>query len=199
MKKVLKNSLILVAVFTTFLSFGNDFPPLAKKRAVKETYVTFKDVKKGATLTLKDNDNEVIYLEKILLSGTYEKKFDLSLLPSGEYYFELEKDIEIKTKPFTVTFQEVTFHDKEESQFHKPIVRIEDEKVFISQLSLKKHPLKIELYYDGNGKNNELVYSEKLSNDIILERILKLSKNEKGNYKLVMYSEGHEYIEKFSL
>ncbi|MFI1772749.1 hypothetical protein, partial [Thalassobellus citreus] len=94
MKNLIKKSILLVTVFTTMLSIANETPNNNKK-AYKETALTINNVSEGNLLTIKDYNGIVLYKELISVSGTYKKGFDLTALPSGNYFFEVDKDMEI--------------------------------------------------------------------------------------------------------
>lgn len=199
MKNTIKNNLLFAALFTVLFSFANENPSFLKENKAKESYVTFNNVKKGSLLRLKDASNKIIYKEEIKVSGQYIKKFDFTFLPSGNYYFELEKDLAINTKPFKVNTNSITFDDKKATDFFKPIVTLKGSKLLISQLSLNKQPLKLKLFYENGIGDFDEIYNQTLSGNIILESILKLSEKRKGQYKIVLYSENHMFVEVFNL
>ncbi|HLT52754.1 MAG TPA: hypothetical protein VKZ97_02630 [Flavobacteriaceae bacterium] len=198
MKHVFKNTLALVALFATMLSFANEIPHIDMGGRDKVTFVTFNNVKKGAMLSLKDYTGQVMYKEQIDANGDFTKRFDFTLLPIGLYSFEMEMDIEIKTKPFEVTEQAITFYPEKEVKFHKPVVKLKDNLVLISQLSLEKQPLRVKLYYEADY-GQELIYSENLSGELILKRVLKLNEAFTGAYKLVLSSQDHTFVETFRI
>ncbi|MDN3664782.1 hypothetical protein ACFFU1_00975 [Algibacter miyuki] len=159
------------------------------KRDVVKTALTINNVKEGNVLSIKDNYGTTLYKEFIEASGTYNKGFDLTALPNGDYVFEINKDVEIKIIPFTVISNEVVFNKAAEVTVFKPTVRMENNFLFISQLSLNASPLEIEIYADVNG-SYELLHSDKTENAQIIEKTFKL---EKGNYKIKINSENQEY------
>jgi len=102
MKNLIKNSLVLVVMFTTLLSNANDIFVLKNLKDSKTTMLTLLDVKKGNQLVIKDGNGYVLYKEKIQITGVFTKGFNFTLLPSGEYYIEFKQGVEIKTMPFKV-------------------------------------------------------------------------------------------------
>ncbi|MGB5363812.1 MAG: hypothetical protein WBN17_10955, partial [Aureibaculum sp.] len=120
---------------------------------------------------------------------------DLTALPDGNYYFELDKEVEIKIIPFEVLSNVVAFDKTKESTINKPFVTFKEGRLLVSKLALENQPLEIKIY----DKDSNLIYSEKLLNGKILERIYDVSKVEKGNYKIVMTSEGREFVKKFEI
>ena len=110
-------------------------------------------------------------------------------MPNGNYFFEVDKDLEIKTIPFTVKFNEVVFNKEEELITFKPYVRQKDNLVFISKLAPNLEALSIDIYSDASG-NFELAYSEKIEGSQTIERTYKL---EEGNYKIILKSSNKEF------
>ena len=191
MKKVIntiKKSLLVVTIFTTSLSNANEISSITNGD-LKETELTLKNVKKGNLLSIIDYNGVILYKELINSSGTYRKGFDLTALPEGNYFFEVDKDLEIKTIPFTVKSNEVVFNKEAEDITYKPYVRQKDDLVLLSKFAPNLEVLKIAIYSEVNGFH-ELVYSEKVEDTQTIERVYKL---EKGNYKIVFHSNNKEF------
>ena len=193
MKTTIKKYLVvIVMMLVTSINYAN------KNTAVKivdgkKVRIEFESVKKGHTLSVKDKNGTVIYSQEIENSGTYSKVLDLSKLEKGNYTTELEKDFEIVIKPFTVLDGQVSFD--EEKTIFKPVIRTEDNLVLISKLAFDKQPLKIAIYY-----NDEVIFSETVKDEKnLLKRVYKLSKEEKGDYKVVINSNNRSYIKDFNI
>lgn len=195
MKRLAKTSLVIVVMFTTMLSFANEFASLPKEKTSKITNVTFENVKKGALLLIKDKNSLVLYKELIERSGKYTRGFDLTALPDGSYYFELDKEVEINITPFVVKSNIVTFNKSEQHTINKPFVTIKRGRIMVSKLALENQPLEIKIY----DESSYLIYSDKLENGQILERIYDISKVAKGNYKIVLKSDGREFVKYFNI
>lgn len=193
MKRLAKTSLVIVVMFTTMLSVANEFTTLTKEKTSKITNVTFENVKKGALLLIKDKNSLVLYKELIERSGKYTRGFDLTALPDGSYYFELDKQVEINITPFVVKSNVVTFNKSEQHTINKPFVTIKRDRIMVSKLALANQPLEIKIYHE----NSYLIFSDKLENGQILERIYDVSKVTKGNYKIVLKSDGREFVKYF--
>ncbi|WP_406685404.1 hypothetical protein N1F78_06675 [Seonamhaeicola sp. MEBiC1930] len=185
MKNVLTNTkkgILMVAILATVMGFANEVSIKNFKKDLKATALTIEDVKEGNLLSIKDDHGITLYKEMIKQSGIYTKGFDLTELPDGSYFFELDKEIEIKTIPFTVKSNKVTFNKEKETTIYKPFVREENGLIYISQLALDLEPLKISvhaLYYDSSS---EIVYKETIKGIQNIERVFKL---ETGSYKIV--------------
>ncbi|TYA74023.1 hypothetical protein [Seonamhaeicola marinus] len=184
MKNVLTNSkkvILMVAMLATVMGYANEISLIKFGKDLRGTALTIDNVKEGNQLSIKDNYGITLYKEVIEQSGVYSKGFDLTDLPDGDYFFELEKDLEIQTIPFTVNESVVAFKKEEETTIFKPFVRKEGDLVFVTKLAPKSEPLKVSVYgvYDSSS---ELLYSETIEDTQNIERVYKL---EDGNYKLV--------------
>ena len=193
MKTIFKKYLVVTfMMLVTSINYANENTAV-KIVDGKKVRIEFETVKKGHTLSIKDKNGTVIYSQEIENSGTYSKVLDLSKLEKGNYTTELEKDFEIVIKPFTVLDGQVSFD--EEKTIFKPVIRTEDNLVLISKLAFDKQPLKIAIYY-----NDEVIFSETVTDEKnLLKRVYKLSKEEKGDYKVIINSNNRSYIKDFNI
>ena len=190
MKNVIKNikkGTLTLALLATVISYANSISYNINNEA-KKTSITLKNVKKGNQLSIVDNNGIILYKEFIEQAGVYIKSFDLTTLPDGYYFFELEKDVEIKTIPFVVKTNKVEFKKEASKSVFKPLLKAIDNRLFITKLSLNKEPLMIDIYY-----KNTKIYSEEIKDTQKIERIYKLDEKEKGNYKVIFKSDGRTF------
>lgn len=180
--KTIKKILFVATMLTIVTGYANDIKNLE-----------LANVKKGHQLTIIDSKGEILYHEAIERNGSYLNKFDLTLLKDGMYSIELDKDFEIIIKPFEVKSNKVLFLNDKETKEFKPVIRVNENQLIISQLSLNNQPLEVKLYY-----NDELIHKEILKNQSILKQALRLSKSQKGNYSLRMVSGNRVFVETFS-
>ena len=196
MKNLIKKSIVLVVLFTALLVNASEISSLRNLNDDKTTMLTLLNVKQGNQLFIKDMFGLVLYKESIQKPGEFVKGFDLTSLPDGDYYFELDRDLEIKTIPFKVSLNMVEFNKDLETTIYKPYITKKDYRVFVSKLSLNEQPLKVSIYYDNDDNGSfDLIHSETIENTVNIQRVYRLSKNEKGNYRLVLKTEGHTFIE----
>lgn len=196
MKKLIKNSLVIVVLFTTLLVNANEISTFRDLNDNRTTLVSFTNVKQGNQLVIKDAYGVTLYKENIEQSGKYTRGFDLTELPDGTYSFELEKDLEINVIPFTVRSNNVKFNKNLKETIYKPFVRVEDNKIFVSKLSLESDPMSVKIYYDNStGFLNDLIHSETIENTKNIQKVYRLDINEKGKYRIVLKSEGRTYTE----
>ena len=192
MKNVIKHSkkgILIVTLFATLLSFANEASFYKIKNDTKRTSLTLSNVKEGNLLSIKDANGVILYKESIQSTGTYRKGFDLTTLPDGGYFFEIDKDLEIETIPFTVNANKVVFNKEEGVTIFKPYVRQKEDIVYITKLNLNLERVKINIYGNYNG-DFQLIHSDKIENTKIINKIYKFKK---GSYKIVLNSDNKEY------
>lgn len=193
MKKVIKNIkkiLLTVTMFAAMLGNASEISSFKIKEDLKGTALTIKDVKEGDLLSIKNYNGIIIYKELIQSSGTYEKGFDLTELPNGNYFFEIDKDIEIKTIPFTVEQNKVVFDKDKEVVVFKPFIVEKNDLVLITKLALNREPLKISIFGKYDDGSFVLLHSEKIKGIQNIEKVYKL---EEGDYKIVLDSNNKKF------
>lgn len=187
---IISKKIVLSAVLcATLLSSANANNNTLFSKDIIKTALTINNVKAGDLLSIKDVNGITLYKEFIEESGVYKKGFDLTALPNGNYFFEVDKDVEIKTIPFTVDNNKVLFKKEKEVTVFKPFVRQQGDLVLVSQLAPNFSTLKIEIYANYNGEF-ELLHTDSIGDSQIIEKTYKLSK---GSYKIILNSNNKEY------
>lgn len=197
MKNVIKTSMLTAVLLSTLLgnaNKGSSFVP-KKETDFARTMVTINDVRKGQELTIKDDNGLVLYRELIKVTGNYNKTFDLTELPDGDYFFEVDKDLEIKSIPFTVASKKVIFNKDQETTIYKPYIRFKDNYIYLNKLALHEEPLEVRIYYG----DDELIYSETIKNTQNISKAYKLLKYATGSYKIELQSDGRTYYQYITL
>ena len=143
MKSTIKKYLVVVMMLGTLINYANENKNSLNTIDGRRVKVEFKTVKKGHTLSIKDESGIVMYSQEIIKSGNYSQIFDLSKLQKGNYTTELEKDFEITIKSFSVLDGQILF--KDEKTIFKPVIRIKDNLILISKINFEKEPLKVVL------------------------------------------------------
>ena len=187
MKQVIKNSLVLVVLFATMISYANEIVTNENDDA---TNVTLNNVTEGSVLSIKDVDGLILYKETIQVSGDYSKKFDLTSLPDGNYIFELDKDFEIKSIPFNVKRNIVDLNIENKSVVFKPAMVFENGMLRIQKTILNSEKeLSIKIYFE----NGDLVHSENFNNEKLINKTYDFSKSLKGKYKVLLSTEDRTF------
>jgi hypothetical protein len=191
MKSLTKKGLIAIALSVSLMGFASDLKRPIKEKEPKVTSLSFAKVSKGSKLLIKDLNGIVLYKEAIQKSGEYSKGFDLTSLPNGEYYFELDTELEIVVIPFDVLSSEVNFRKEEKTTIFKPMIRVKGDKVIVSRTSFESAPMEFKIYY---AMNSDVVFTEKFENEPFIERVYDFSTSKKGDYTFVFKSNGRKYI-----
>ena len=193
MRTTIKKTMVLVLIFVTFISSAIENSKSNKLVSVKRVKVEFRNVKKGQTFIIRNENKIIVHKQKIVKLGTFSKVFDLTNLKDGIYTSEVEKDFEISIKKFSVSNGYVTFIKEESKKIFKPLIRLKGDLLLISKVSFKE-PLNIVLYYEENT-----IVDEQFEGKDIINRIYKLSESQKGDYKIIINSENRIFKKEFTL
>ena len=109
MKNLARKSLVVIGLITVLSSFANEKVGTLKEKETNVTHMRFENVLRGASLSIVDEYGLVLYNEAIKQNGDYSKGFDLTTLPDGDYFFELNSEFRIVVRPFNVHSNEVVF------------------------------------------------------------------------------------------
>jgi len=193
MKTIFKKYLVVVLMFGTFINYATE-KNISTTIDGKKVKVEFTAVRKGQVLSIKNANNIVMYSDVIEMAGNYTRTFDLTNLENGKYTAELEKDFETIIKPFLVANGLVTFTPEENKTIFKPVIRIQDNLLLISKISLEDQPVKITLYY-----KDAVIYTETSKDTKVLNRALRLLKNKKGTYTVAINADNKNYSKNFKI
>jgi len=174
MKTTIKNSLVIIAMLGTITSYANLMPSSLLNEGIKKTILNLENVREGQQLLIKSEEGIIVYRESIQKTGLYKKEFDLTSLPNGNYYFEIDKDFEIKI-----------------------IFKVNNNIVSVSKLSLGLEPVEIKIYF--NSGDFELIHSEIITDSQSIQRTFNLLKNVKGDYKIECKTEGRVFVKYFKV
>jgi hypothetical protein len=192
--KTMKTKVLAVAfILGAFVNYANS-TNLNNVLNAKKVTIEFNDAKKGHLLTIKDKDGTILHSENVIKEGRLVKIFDFSKLENGVYSLELNKDFEIIVKTLEVKNNKVLFNENSKKVVFKPVIRNKKNILMISQIAFDKKPIKVVLFFD-----DEIIYSETIKSEVILNRVYKLDKEIKGNYKVIVYSNNKSYIQDFTI
>ncbi len=189
--------LVLVVVFMlgTLFNYANNGNEINSKTVnAKKVRVEFKNVKKGHLLTIKDKNGVQLHSETVTKIGDLNKTFDLSSLIDGTYTIELNKDFKIIVKTINVKNDRVFFNNNDNKVIAKPIISNNENILKISKINSNKEPLKVVVYY-----NSEIIYTETIENNTVLNRVYKLNKDITGEYTAIVYSNNRSYSKNFKI
>jgi len=190
-KTIIKISLIAL-IFGSLTAYSNEVN--LKKEAKFSAKIEVDNVKNRQLLFIKNTSGKIIHKEIINLERATPYEFDFSGLENGYYTLEINKDFQIEIKPFTIISGEVIFHKKGEKTIFKPVIRAEKNKIFISKLNFIETSIHISIYYE-----NEIIFTDNVKGDSIIEKIYSLQKEKKGSYKVITIVNDRKYTKEFSL
>ena len=193
MKTTFKKYLVAVTLLLSLVSYATD-KNISTTIDGKKVKVEFTAVRKGQILSIKNENNTVMYTNIIEMAGNYARTFDLTGLKNGMYTAELEKDFETIIKPFLVENGLITFSPEENKTIFKPVIRTQDNLLLISKISLENQPIKITLYYI-----DAVIYTETSKDTKVLNRALRLLKNKKGTYTVAINADNKNYRKNFKI
>lgn len=193
-KKMKKQIITIALLISSLIGYSNTEIKNYLVDNSKKVTVEFNNVKKGHLLSIKDDQGVKIYSEVVSENGHLSKILDVTSLEKGTYYVELDKDFEIVIKPFQIKENQVIFNENEEKTIFKPVVRNEENMVLISKISFDNEPMQVVLYY-----NAEVIFSETIKSEPILNRIYRLEKEKKGNYKVIFYNNNRSFVNTFKI
>lgn len=185
MKNLFKNILVLAVVLGSYNSYANE---------TTKDATTYKHVKKGQEITVYDATGEMIYNGTIKYNGNLTTLFDFSQLKDGKYTAEITKGFEIEVTTIKVENNLVSYSNMVAEKIHKPVFRIENEKVIISKLAFDSKKMEVKLYYE-----NELIHTETVVGDGVLNRVYKLDETQSGNYTAIVKAEDRVFVEHFTI
>ncbi|AUS05046.1 hypothetical protein [Pseudotamlana carrageenivorans] len=189
-----KKGFLMVALLISTLSFANENAFYSINAEGNRTTLTLNYAKEGTALAIKDANGSVLYSETIKATGRYKRDFDLNFLPNGNYFFEINKDLEIKEIPFTLNAGVAKFN--KEKVVYKPFIRVENDLLYITKLAVDGEPLDVKIYFTEKNKHNStLLVSEKLKSTDKIEKVYKLEGMNKGEFQIILHS-GNRSFEK---
>lgn len=187
MRQEAKKYVLFAITLFTLLGYAAENPI----HQTESSLVSFEKIARGNRVFIR-NSQGIIFLKKVIeKSESYDRAFDLTALPDGNYTFEVEKGLKIKITPFAIFLNEVVFFKEKQTVIHKPIIRVKENTFTFSRLSTTSESLVLEIY---NNKN-ELIISKKFEKLMIVSRGFIFPKNEKGDYKIVIKTEGRIFEE----
>lgn len=190
MKNLARKSLVAVGLMMSLSTLANDNELAIKEKETNVTSIRFENVIQGSSLTIKDENGLVLYNESIEQSGDYTKGFDLSSLPNGDYFFELNSELKLVVIPFNVDASEVVLEKGSEESIYKPAVITKEDMVYVSRTAIDETPLSCKIYY---ADNYDLVHTAKFEEMEEVKKTYDFSAAKKGNYVFVFESKGRKF------
>jgi hypothetical protein len=124
MKKILKLSLLLVAVMTSMSSYAidGDFLLNVKKSKGNEISFSLNEIKK-VNVSIYDDENNLIYTENATGEKGIVRSYNLDEFPVGTYYLIVENNLKKVRHEITISEEKSILARKAISEVYKPALK----------------------------------------------------------------------------
>ncbi|WP_076456650.1 hypothetical protein [Zobellia uliginosa] len=193
MKKVVRTAAMIALLFSTTVGLANEPKLSVVPNENVKSFVYELDTQSGST-TIKfiDAEQNVIFFEKVE-KGAYAKKFDLSNLEDGLYFFKSEDELKTISYTISIVGSDVKVIDRKENS--KPVFRVKEGMVYLNLLNLDKKNVNIQVY----DSSNRLVFSEKREGEMTIEKAFDFTKAYSGDYTVVVRDSKETYYKEISV
>lgn len=175
MKNVFKNALLILSLSTGYwMEAAEDLN--VKVLDSQNVKVELKNGDKGDVLLLKDIYGNVLYQDSLNLVNSYEKTFNLELVPKGIYYLSLDQKGSLLVTTIRKTEKGLEVDGFSDFTF-KPCFETKSKEVrmFLNNPGELKTTLKV---YDPFG----ILVGKMESKELVVKRTLDFSQVPSGNY-----------------
>lgn len=157
---------------------------------VKSFRLVLKDETGNVQIRLKDTAGQTLYSEQVASPVAYNRVFNLSSLPSGEYSLELEFVNRVQMTPLVIEENQVTLQTAEMTEYFKPVVRLKGKTVSINLLNTSRDPVNILVYH---SETNELLTQSRITNETTVGKLYDFSKVKPGKFLISMNGRNINY------
>ena len=191
MKTILKVTTVLALILNvaTGMAKASELN-LSAANETKSLVLTLDKASIDLTVRFMDTENHILYAEKIK-NGTVTKKFNLQSLENGLYYITATDANKIVLYTVQVKDESVSILGKDETV--KPYFRKTKEKLFVNFLNLDKSEVSIKVY----DEENRVVFSEIVTDEMIVEKAFNFEGAYAGNYSIIVSNAKKSFAENF--
>lgn len=192
MKNVFKNALLVVSLCIGFMmeAAGDLEVKVLDARNVK---VALNRTEKGDILLLKDAFGKVLFKDSIGRMESYQRTFNLELVPRGIYHLHLDKENSLLVKTIKKTKNGLEIDDLSGVVF-KPCFKIENRRVrfFLSNPKKMNAEMKV---YDPYG----IPVGNLRSRELVLKKTLDFSQVPSGTYRVEIKIDDQEFFKELKI
>jgi hypothetical protein len=147
----------------------------------------------GNILLIKDKFGKVLFRDSITTNLTYQKTFNMELVPNGIYYMNLDNESRIQTTVIVKTNSGLDI-EKESSFVSKPRFEIKDKQIRVLWTNSleKKTVMNI---YDSSG----ILVANLDSKELVLKKTLDFSNVPSGKYRIEIEVNGQNFTKEVYL
>ncbi len=193
MKTIIKITALIALLFSTATAVAHEpkFRLVPAKNA-KSLIFELEAHPKGTQIRMLDAQDHVIYSEN-MVKATYTKKFDLTKLAAGRYYFVMDNPIRTTVYSLDINDTEVSIVERKEKT--KPIFRQKGGMVFLNLLNLNAGNVEIKIL----DSSNRMVYSHVEKGSQLIEKAFNFENAFEDKYTIVVKDESTVYYENVSI
>ena len=190
MNTIIKVSTMVLMLLMPYSGYSASELDSAAATGSKSFRLTLKDDAKNVYIRLKDQQGYILYEEYIPGPVSYNRVFNVTSLPRGDYQLEMEYPTKYQILPVEIRSNQVVLDESRLEEIFKPIVHQNGAKVSVSLLNTKQGPLRI-LVYDRNS--NELLSQQVLKDDLNLGKQYDFSQAKPGSYVISLNCNNRRY------
>lgn len=188
MKNIAKISTVIAFMFATVAGLAKEPTLNVTKGKDKSVVLTLAATSKGAKVKLADAESNIMYSQKIS-EGNFAKKYNLKNLDNGTYFLTVEENLKEYSYTIKISDDEVKLAKVGEQV--KPFFRKTSDMIYMNYLNLGKDDLSIKIY----DLDNRVVFTEKISEKIIVEKAFNFKDAHDGVYTVVVDSPNGNFTE----
>jgi len=192
MKSIIKKITVIAFTLGAFTLHASDIEIVSRSKSTLT--ILFDDIKKGDQWFVRNSKGKEILKGQFKSENSDYFEFDVQNFKLGNYTVEIDKDYHTVVLNFAVTDEGFTYDDSISKTVFKPLIEAEGKKLKVSKFSPEEEEVKIILYFEG-----EVIYRERANYQNLLKRIINLSDEVEGEYKVIVRTGYRVYKEKFSL
>ena len=196
MKKIIQLTILLLSV-TSMMAANDNLPSITLKNipAEKKFSLSIDGLKETAEIILTDIDGQVLLSQDTEGKKAFAKVFNLSELPSGDYFLTVRTSLRETVQPIALTKTEVLVYPERKREFYSPVIRVEKQHVDVSLFNGRIGNVTVNIL----DNNNERVFQEKLENVLVVEKRYNLNQLPWGRYTIEVVTGSNTYYKAFSV
>ena len=196
MKKIIQLTILLLSV-TSMMAANDNLPSITLKNipAEKKFSLSIDGLKETAEIILTDIDGQVLLSQDTEGKKAFAKVFNLSELPSGDYFLTVRTSLRETVQPIALTKTEVLVYPERKREFYSPVIRVEKQHVDVSLFNGRIGNVTVNIL----DNNNAQVFQEKLENVLVVEKRYNLNQLPWGRYTIEVVTESNTYYKAFSV
>lgn len=144
------------------------------------------NVNGAASISITDEEGNVLFNEDVETSGRLNRRYDLSALPNGTYELSYEDNFKVQSVSFLM---EDAISFGEEKVSFVPVISNDGTSLKVGLLSQSESKMYVSVF----DVNNRLILSEVLKGDQYFGKGYDLSKIRKGTYTVLVSTDGRSY------